>query len=44
MKKPVLTLRINRETLIRLDSAVLEKVEGGATARCTFASCGHICP
>ena len=44
MKKPVRTLRISRETLIRLDSAVLEKVEGGATVLCTFRSCGHICP
>jgi hypothetical protein len=48
MKKPVQTLRINRETLIRLDRAALEKIAGGIsrnyTVCCTFGSCGQICP
>jgi hypothetical protein len=48
MKKPVRTLRVNRETLSRLDLPTLEKIGGGATLRCTtlctLGSCGHICP
>jgi hypothetical protein len=50
MKKQNQTLRINRETLIRLDRAAMERVEGGATAplvctsTCSLRSCGHICP
>jgi hypothetical protein len=50
MKKHVQKLRISRETLIRLDRAALERVEGGATAplvctgTCSLRSCGHICP
>jgi hypothetical protein len=53
MKKKVRTLRIHRETLICLDRARLERVDGGVTTDCTytrctycctFGSCGHICP
>jgi hypothetical protein len=48
MKKSAQTLRINRETLIRLEHGALDKIAGGIskvhTVCCTFGSCGVICP
>ncbi len=48
MKKLAQTLRINRETLVRLDHVALDKIAGGIslvhTVCCTFGSCGKICP
>jgi hypothetical protein len=48
MKKLVQPLRINRETLVRLENVTLDKIAGGIskvhTVCCTFGSCGVICP
>ena len=49
MKKPALTLRLNRETLTHLDRPAMEQVGGAALTKgvlCTptLGSCGHICP
>jgi hypothetical protein len=45
-KKPVQTLRINRETLIRMERAALQQPVGGmpVSPGCTRTSCHQICP
>jgi hypothetical protein len=42
--KKVQTLRINRETLIRLDSAALQQLVGGHKYTVLYNSCGVVCP
>ena len=50
MRKLVKTLRVNRETLIRLDQENLPRIWAGATApmvctsTCSLRSCGKVCP
>jgi hypothetical protein len=44
-KRTVRKLELHKESIRQLDPQEIKEAVGGAiTLRCTFGSCGHICP